>query len=414
MKRLRAERDEARTSLKACEATQAKTAAQLAKHAKLLPTLQAKMDELSANHAESKKRKDAEIARERESRKLLQEKHDALGQELKQVQAEKRLVQSKLDDKSRLCDSMRIEIAGLKRVNLDLRHAQEVTTSTVSSHLATLKAGHEAETGRLRAQNDRHTFENSRLARQLADKAAQFTLLAQYCAEQQELHDLTQEMLDERDDDVDQLDRQWREERDLRVREKDWRQRARSDERLIAWQAEDLEDLVEEHAQVERERKHWVGHLDAAVRFEREAQAPLLAATFETLDELKHAEAELTETKAALATTRQELAESVHSVAKLTAENDDLVRNYDRLAKEQDELAATHQELVAVLADERSAHSDTRTLLVQSQKEAEKEKTEKKRIVALLGMARKATESLTRDLNECASSLNIAAFDDRG
>ncbi|BGP16700.1 hypothetical protein JCM10213_009117 [Rhodosporidiobolus nylandii] len=340
-----------------------KTESLLTKHQSTLPLLQTKLADLQSSNEASRQRKEAEIA--------------SLTARLTAVEGER--------------DEKAIEVqrlaAALKREQEGRREQAEAAAALVQQ----LRA--EARDARLIELHQAH-LATTRLSRQLDDRSAQVTALAEYASGLEARLALSDEQRRTADEDRWAIVRSWRMDRELLVGpergEKEWRQRARADARESEGLREQVESLEGEREVVhegrelgekvwERRRKAW------------EAERKRMKVDYEVVegeldlavnDEIPRLVSLLSASESSLTTAREAIANLESDVSELQ----------QRLVDEVDRLEGSLEEQRRIAEDK--------------MKEAEKERVEKKRVVGLLAQTRASEGALRGEVDVLAAELS--------
>ncbi|SCV72036.1 BQ2448_4730 [Microbotryum intermedium] len=345
-----------------------KAEASLSKYQTLLPTLQTKLDQLTTSHAESRKRKDDEIIE-------LKDKIEKKSEELSAA----------MDEAKELRRALREE----RWARQEMSRVGEKTIREVQERMRMSSLGQRLEDGRVIAT----------LKADLMDRESRLEEEAA-CAEElrQEL-EVAEELLEDAHLDLERLmEERVRDRQELRP-EKDWRQRARSDQRDAAGLRDDVAHL-HRCVEVDQQRAH------AATWLHETLCADLRARILEHEKELEVVEGEL---DMALNDEIPRL-EDAYDLA-----NEGLEEMRDRVLELQEALEQKESEVEelqarAIAETERFEGSleEERRRYTEKEKEVDKERAEKRRIASLLGQARSAEAALVEERDLLLAELHEA------
>lgn len=230
----------------------------------------------------------------------------------------------------------------------------------------------------------------ARLERQLGDRTAQVEALGEYSAQVGEEADALREELERVEEEREWALGVWRGEREERRGEKDWRQRARSDQREMMGLREEVH-VLEGLRTVERELEKGVAWLEG----ERRAEA--LSERKRLVKELEVAEGELD------LAVNEEIPRLEGEVEALQEERDEVREPAAELHEALAVAEGDVQELQSRAAEElerfEGEMEEQRRKVGDKEKEVEKERNEKKRVAGLLGQSRAAQDGLREELD---------------
>lgn len=347
------------SSLTSTTAKLTKSDTALSKHTALLPQLQTQLETLSSSHADSRKRKEHEIAD-------LKATVIARDEELATVKEDSR--------------NWRSQARALARSRVAEADIAATVISSLRSELASVRVG-ELHTARLRIL---------RLERQLGDSSAQIDALGQYSAQVGEEADMLRAQLASAEHDRAWALAAWKAERDDRRSDKEWRQRTRSDQREILGLREDVAFLTEFQAaeRVIDDAAAWVG---------KERRSALEAEKLSLEDELEVAEGELD------LAVNEEIPRLEANLENMTQRAEDSQQQSEELQKALTVADAGIQELQARAVEDHERFEgeieEMSRKLAEKEKEADKERSEKKRVAGLLGQSRAAQDGLREELD---------------
>ncbi|KAK4047143.1 hypothetical protein OIV83_005595 [Microbotryomycetes sp. JL201] len=345
-----------------------KTEASLAKHQALLPKLQSQLELLSSSHTDSRKRKESEIV---ELRALV----SARDAELQEAAEDAQLWQ----DRASIERRARTDAA--KMAGDEIERLRILVNDIRMGELVGLK------------------YKGARLERQLADRIAQVDALADYVAAVEQESEYFRQQLEMAEADRDWAMDMWRQEREDRVGEKEWRQRARSDQREMLGLRDEVK-ILETIRATERD-------IDATTRVSEAAKIELLERQRHMLErELEVAEGELD-----LATND----EIPRLESELETVKQDAAELRDRASELHEALEVAEndiKELQTRAAEELERHEgemeEQRRRLADKDKEVERERAEKKRVAGLLGQSRASQDGLREELDAALAELATA------
>ncbi|GAA6053204.1 hypothetical protein JCM3770_000030 [Rhodotorula araucariae] len=333
-----------------------------AKYESTLPSLQAKLSSLTTQHAASSAKKDAELA--------------SLRADLSRVQASRDATRAEAD-------------AWAERARTERRGREDAAVAAGELACALRAEARDARVEELHAARLR----GARLARRVADREAAVASLGEYARGLEErlaMADGEREAADWREW---RLREAWRTDRELVVgpgrEEKEWRQRARADGREMLGLREHVA-LLEREGAAEREwdavRGEWERRRDRAwreekKRMERDFEVVEGELDLAVNDEIPRLESLLSASESALAATREDLATSATQVAQLEA---DLAALEARRSEDAERYEGELEE--------------QRRLVGDAKKEAERERTEKRRVVGILAQTRASEGALKEEV----------------
>ena len=336
-----------------------KAEASLSKYTTNLPVLQGKLDELSKSHAESKKRKDAELV---DLRATLASRDEWI-------------LELQLDVK-RYKEKAREEARGRR----DVFGAAEESITSLKKEVGQVRVA-ELHAARLRIL---------RLERQLGDRTAQVQALGEYSEQVGEEADFVKAELARAEQDRDWALEELRRDREERKGDKEWRQRTRSDQRELNGLRDEvsfLEGWRTLDRQVERESRWLATELRGALESEQQRMQKELEVSEGELDLAVNEEIpRLEEELRAASEERDEIRERVHemhealevaekNVAELQTRAEEDVERYEGQLEEQ------------------------KRLYGEKEKEVVKERADKKRVANLLNQSRLAQDGLREELD---------------
>ncbi|ORY84163.1 hypothetical protein BCR35DRAFT_303248 [Leucosporidium creatinivorum] len=336
-----------------------KTEASLSKHVATVPLLQSKLEELTKSHDSSRKRRDLEIA---ELKSTLERREESIAELEGEVRRWKREAREEGRARKDVTEAT-------ERVVKDLR-TQVASVRVVDLTAASLRI--------------------ARLERQLEDRTAQVQALGEYSAQVGEEADALKEELVQAEEERDWALGEWRKEREDRRSEKEWRQRARSDQREMVGLREEvafLEGWVRFGREVERDSK-WV----------EEERREEMSRTLGRLEkELEVAEGELD------LAVNEEIPVLEEQVDALTEERDEVRERaselHEALAVAEGDVQELQERAVIELERFEGEMEEQKRKVVDKEKEVEKERSEKKRVAGLLGQSRAAQDGLREELD---------------
>ncbi|KAM0791572.1 hypothetical protein ACM66B_006018 [Microbotryomycetes sp. NB124-2] len=345
-----------------------KTEASLSKHQALLPKLQSQLDMLTSSHSDSRKRKESEIV---ELKALVAVRNS----ELEEAAADAQQWQ----DRARIERQARTEAA--KMAGDEVERLRVLVNDIRVGELVSLK------------------YKCARLERQLGDRIAQVDALADYVALIEQESEFAKEQLETAEADRDWAMDMWRQEREDRLGEKEWRQRARSDQREMLGLRDEVR-ILETIRATERD-------IDATTRMSEAAKIDSLERQRQMLErELEVAEGELD-----LATND----EIPRLEGELAVVRQDAAELRDRASELHEALEVAEndiKELQTRAADELERHEgemeEQRRRLADKDKEVERERAEKKRVAGLLGQSRASQDGLREELDAALAELATA------
>lgn len=230
----------------------------------------------------------------------------------------------------------------------------------------------------------------ARLERQLEDRTAQVQALGEYSAQVGEEADALKEELVKTEQERDWALSEWRKEREDRRSEKEWRQRARSDQREMMGLREEvgfLEGWLTVGREVERDSK-WV---EGERREETSRELKMLK------KELEVAEGELD------LAVNEEIPGLEEQVEALTEERDEVRERaselHEALAVAEGDVNELQERAVSELERFEGEMEEQKRKMADKEKEVEKERSEKKRVAGLLGQSRAAQDGLREELD---------------
>lgn len=338
-----------------------KSEASLQKHSASLPLLQKKLEELSKSHSDSRARKDVEISNLNSELVKLKESISTKDDELK--------VAREGEEEARIrLEAMKDVENAFRRILQELKEKEEKANTLLTDKLS------ESETVILKLQ------------RRLGDKDAILQALTGYTAALEEELDLLKNDLSEREGDLNWSLGELRWEREEGKRsDKEWRQRARSDGREIVWLREDVAFEVEV-GRVERDCEK------AAFTSEEEKKVDAMTEADRLNKELEIVEGELdlaiNEEIPRLEAERDEDEVRIDALEETVADKNEIITNME---VEKEELRDAVQKMKGEL-------EEISLRLGEREKEVEKERLEKKRLVSLLGQSRAAEAGLKEEL----------------
>lgn len=229
-----------------------------------------------------------------------------------------------------------------------------------------------------------------RLERQLADRTAQVKALGEYSGQVNDEADFLRDELRSAEVDRDWMREAWKAERADRRSEKEWRQRTRSDQREILGLREDV-TFLSDFRTAERV-------VDGAAEWVAEERRRALEADKSSLEE----ELEVAEGELDLAVNEEiprlegQLDNSQKHASELQERSDDLQQQL-KVAEE-----GIHELQTRSVEDHERFEGEMEEVtrkLTEKGKEAEKERSEKKRVAGLLGQSRAAQDGLREELD---------------
>ncbi|KAK4048257.1 hypothetical protein OIO90_005876 [Microbotryomycetes sp. JL221] len=345
-----------------------KTETALTKHQTLLPKLQQQLEQLSSSHSDSHKRKDALIVE-------LKSKLNTKDQELLEAN----------DNVERWQQMAKLE-----------RQARKDVVKLASDEIERLR--HLVDEIRL-TQVVELKHKCVRMERQLGDRNAQVEELAGYASIVEQESDMLRAELTTLEQERDWAMTMWQQERDDRQSEKEWRQRARSDQREMLGLRDQVK-MLESIRETERE-------IDATTRTMEQDKVDTLSSKCTMLErELEVAEGELD------LATNEEIPRLEDELATVKQDGTEL---RDRAAELHEALETAEndiKELQARAAEELERHEgemeEQRRLLADKDKEIEKERAEKRRVAGLLGQSRASQDGLREELDIALAELGRA------
>jgi chromosome segregation ATPase len=347
------------SSLTSATAKLTKSDTALSKHTALLPKLQTQLETLSSSHADSRKRKENEIAELRTA--LL-----ARDEELATTKEESR--------------NWRTQARALTRARAAEAQVAASVISTLRSEVSSVRVA-ELHAARLRIL---------RLERQLADRSGQVDALGQYSAQIGEEADSLRHDLKDAEEERAWALAAWKSERDDRRSDKEWRQRTRSDQREILGLRDDfafLSDLRNAERVIE----------DAVIWVGRERGNVLQAEKITLEGELEVAEGELD------LAINEEIPRLETNLETMTQQADESAQRSEELQEALTTAEAGIRELQARAVEDRERFDgeieEMGRKLVEKEKEVDKERSEKKRVAGLLGQSRAAQDGLREELD---------------
>ncbi|GAA6060097.1 hypothetical protein JCM10212_003505 [Sporobolomyces blumeae] len=347
-----------------------KTESLLTKHQTSLPLLQAKMTSLQTSHEASRQRKETEIA-------TLREKQEE--------------VEQKLRDKSDACHELEED---LERERYARRQLVETSKAVVEDYETRLRSARVVE-----LQQER--YRSTRLERQLADRTAQVEALVEYSQQLEDHnHVLSRQVSDLERDAQDILDR-WRQDRELLLDdrdEKEWRQRARSDQREIVGLGEEVEHAREvERVRIQVEsavedvwrlrKREWKDEKAAMKREYEVVEGELDLAVNEEIPRLERL---LSTANDNIASLESRLEEELSLVASLEADVQTLEAR----------LSEDHERFEGELEEQKR-------VVKAKEGELEKERVDKRRVVGLLVQSRAAETALREQIDSLSSQIEV-------
>lgn len=336
-----------------------KAESSLSKHTALIPQLQSKLESLSTSHTDSRKRKDAEIASLTTASQTKDEEIEELREEVAKWKSRALEEREGRKEVSKVAEEM---VKGLRK-KVEVVRVEELLVAR---------------------------YRIAKLERQLGDRVGQVVALGEYSEMVGEEADELKEELNRAEEDRELVRGLWREEREDRRNEKEWRQRARSDQRemnglkdevMFLEEMRSVEKSVEESGKwcgkekvkrvemdlkmVERELEVAEGELDLAINEEIPRLEEAFSEAKDEADEVRERASELHEA----------LAVAEDGVKELQA------RAEEEMERHEGEL------------------EEERRKTVEKEKEVEKERGEKKRVGNLLAMSRAAEAGLREELD---------------
>ncbi|GAA5875388.1 hypothetical protein JCM1840_003145 [Sporobolomyces johnsonii] len=357
----------------------AKTESLLTKHQSSLPLLQSKLTSLQASHESSRQRKDAELA---DIAAKLADVEAALQRKTEELSAERERADGWETSAKREGKARRDEAEAAEKVIRGLR--DEVREARVIA---------------LQAERLRRV----KLARQLDDRLAQVGALAEYSQGLEETVSLLSEQLEALNTDYSSLLELWRSDRTLLVgerNEKEWRQRARSDAREMTGLREDVGEL-EEIRECER-------------MCERDGEQVWRLRRREWNDEKERMKVDYEVVEGELDLAVNEEIPRLESL--LSTANTDISTLQDRLIEQSDLITSLENDISSL---QQRAVDDTerwegeleeqKRVTEEKEKEAEKERAEKRRVIGILAQSRAAEAAYKEEAELLSSELDKLA-----
>ncbi|GAA5863019.1 hypothetical protein JCM8547_003653 [Rhodosporidiobolus lusitaniae] len=342
-----------------------KTEALLAKHQSTLPLLQTKLADLQSSNEQSRQRKEAELS-------ALSAQLTQRTEELEQTREER--------------DEARTEAEREKQ-------AREEQASAAGEAIAAARAEtHPQRLGELLAAQTKAV----KLERQLADREAQVQSLVAYADGLEARLTVFQDELRGAEEDARKMRSLWREERELAVSErgeKEWRQRARADLREVEGLREEVEGM-REMGGLDREAREIAERVDRERRKRWAAEKKEMKREYEVVEgELDYAvNEEIPRLEFSVSTTSATLCETQ---SLLTCAQADIAELQQRLIDETERLEGELEEQKRVCREK--------------EKEASRERDEKKRVLGLLQQTRASEGALSGEVEALSSELSRLA-----
>ncbi|SCZ88455.1 BZ3500_MvSof-1268-A1-R1_Chr2-1g04421 [Microbotryum saponariae] len=345
-----------------------KAEASLSKYQTLLPTLQTKLDQLTTSHADSRKRKDDEITELKDKIEKKNEELSAAKDEAKELRRAAREERWARQEMSRV---------GEKTV-------REVWERTRASSLA-----NRLEHGKIIAT----------LQADLLDRESRLEEETTYCEELRQELEVAEELLEDAHLNLERLMEERARDRQETRAEKDWRQRARSDQRDAAGLRNDVAHL-DRCIELDQQRAQ------AATWLHDTLYADLRAQILEHEKELEIVEGEL---DMALNDEIPRLEEACDLANEgLEEMRDRVLELQETLGQREGEVEELQARAIAEIERFEGSLEEERRRYADKEKEVEKERTEKRRIASLLGQARSAEAALVEERDLLLAELHEA------
>ncbi|KDE04879.1 hypothetical protein MVLG_04738 [Microbotryum lychnidis-dioicae p1A1 Lamole] len=345
-----------------------KAEASLSKYQTLLPTLQTKLDQLTTSHADSRKRKDDEIT------------------ELK----------DRIEKKNQELSAAKDEAKELRRAVREERWARQEMSRVGEKTVREIR-----ERTRLSSLADRleHGKIIATLQADLLDRESRLEEEAAYSEELRQELELAEELLEDAHLDLERLMAERAGDRQETRAEKDWRQRARSDQRDAAGLRNDVAHL-DRCIELDQQRAQ------AATWLHDTLYADLRAQILEHEKELEIVEGEL---DMALNDEIPRLEEACDLANEgLEEMRDRVLELQETLGQKEGEVEELQARAIAEIERFEGSLEEERRRYADKEKEVEKERAEKRRIASLLGQARSAEAALVEERDLLLAELHEA------
>ncbi|GAA5828975.1 hypothetical protein JCM5353_005188 [Sporobolomyces roseus] len=349
-----------------------KTESLLSKHQTSLPLLQSKLTTLQTSHEQSRLRKDAEL--------------QALRDQMEEISS---LYQGKIEECREWEETARREREGRKQ-------AGEVARSVIEELREELRE--------VRVEDlQRERLSVVKLERQVQDRTAQVEALVDYSQGLEHSVKRLEEQVSLLEGDGQRMREMWRIDRGLLVEErneKEWRQRARSDQRELVGLVEELELAREEAEAVKAVGKNGESVWKLRKREWRDDKETMKTELENTEKELNSAvneeiprlESLLNSANSSIETINSQLSDQASHISSLESDLSNLVQESTESAERYEGEIEEQKRVAQTISTE-----------------LEKEKVDKRRVVGILVQCRAAETALREQVEDLSSQLRLLA-----